>query len=425
MPVTEWGPVAGLERNVWVATSSPTETFVQAARAPNATGVSPAASKAVGARFSGLPPARVLDTRTGLGLSGPFTSGAARTFALAGRGGVPANAVAVSGTVTVTGQTSAGYLSLGPFAATLSRSSVVNVPVGDARAAGFTVALNGSGPVAAMWTGAGGSKAHVIVDVTGYFVGGASGSTFVPLTPARLLDTRTGNGLSGLMATGVPRSFQVTGRGGVPAGAKAVTGNLVAVAPNSGGYLALAPGVERDPGDLVAERAPRRRPGGVGDAAARRGGPARRRLERHARLEDARDLRRDRLLRRRRLRRDVLRDRRRRASSTAGSRTGWPAPSGRTSSGRSRRPAAARCRSTRSRVTGSLTVVGPTGAGWVIVGPGGSPLGSTSSINVPRGDIRANGFTSRTGSSGVLSMVYVGPKGTTANVILDVTGYFR
>jgi hypothetical protein len=76
-------------------------------------------------------------------------------------------------------------------------------------------------------------------------------------------------------------------------------------------------------------------------------------------------------------------------------------------------------------VTGSLTVVGPTGAGWVIVGPGGSPLGSTSSINVPRGDIRANGFTSRTGGSGVLSMVYVGPKGHAANVILDVTGYFR
>jgi len=87
VPVTEWGPVAGLERNVWVATSSSTETFVQAARAPNATGVSSAASKAVGARFFGLPPARVVDTRTGLGLSGPFTSGVARSFTLAGHGG--------------------------------------------------------------------------------------------------------------------------------------------------------------------------------------------------------------------------------------------------------------------------------------------------------------------------------------------------
>ena len=424
VPVTEWGPVAGLERNVWVATSSPTETFVQAARAPNATGVSPAASKAVGARFSGLPPARVLDTRTGLGLSGPFTSGAARTFALAGRGGVPANAVAVSGTVTVTGQTSAGYLSLGPFAATLSRSSVVNVPVGDARAAGFTVALNGSGPVAAMWTGAGGSKAHVIVDVTGYFVGGASGSTFVPLTPARLLDTRTGNGLTGLMATGVPRSFQVTGRGGVPAGAKAVTGNLVAVAPNSGGYLALAPGVSATPatsslnvprGDVRAasvtlplDAAGRLgvvwngTPGskshvifdvtgyfvGDGSGATFFGIDA-------SRVLDSRV-----------------------ANGLAGA-FGTNVVRALQATGRGAVPLDA------VAVTGSLTVVGPTGAGWVIVGPGGSPLGSTSSINVPRGDIRANGFTSRTGGSGVLSMAYVGPKGTAANVILDVTGYFR
>ena len=219
VPVTEWGPVAGVQRNVWVATSSATETLVQAARAPNATGVSSAATKAVGARFSGLSPARVVDTRTGLGLSGPFTSGAARTFALAGRGGVPANAVAVSGTVTVTGQTSAGYLSLGPFAATLSRSSVVNVPVGDVRAAGFTVALNGSGPVAAMWTGAGGSKAHVIVDVTGYFVGG-SGRVDVRAAHAGPPPRHAGRQRPrpDSMATGVPRSFQVTGRGGVPAG---------------------------------------------------------------------------------------------------------------------------------------------------------------------------------------------------------------
>jgi len=76
-------------------------------------------------------------------------------------------------------------------------------------------------------------------------------------------------------------------------------------------------------------------------------------------------------------------------------------------------------------VTGGLTVVGPTGAGWLIVGPGGIPLGSTSSINVPKGDIRANGFTSRTGGNGVLGMVFVGPKGSSANVIVDVTGYFR
>jgi hypothetical protein len=330
----------------------------------------------------------------------------------------------VTGTVTVTGQTSAGYLSLGPFAATLARSSVVNVPVGDARAAGFTVALNGSGPVAAMWTGAGGSKAHVIVDVTGYFLAGATGSTFVPLTPARLVDTRTGNGLSLPMANGVPRSFQVTGRGGVPAGAKAVTGNLVAVAPNSNGYLALAPGVAATPatsslnvprGDVRAASVTlpldasgrlgvvwNGTPGsksnvifdvtgffvGDGSGATFFGIDA-------SRVLDSRI-----------------------ANGLAGA-FGTNVVRALQATGRGAVPLDA------VAVTGSLTVVAPTGAGWVIVGPGGSPLGSTSSINVPRGDIRANGFTSRTGGSGVLSMVYVGPKGSSANVILDVTGYFR
>ena len=44
------------------------------------------------------------------------------------------------------------------------------------------------------------------------------GSDLVPLTPARLLDTRSGNGLSGVFHSRVPRLFQVTGRGGVPGG---------------------------------------------------------------------------------------------------------------------------------------------------------------------------------------------------------------
>ena len=49
-------------------------------------------------------------------------------------------------------------------------------------------------------------------DVTGYFVPGASGATYVPLTPARLLDSRVGNGLSGKFTANTPRSFQVSGR---------------------------------------------------------------------------------------------------------------------------------------------------------------------------------------------------------------------
>ena len=69
---------------------------------------------ASGATYMALDPTRILDTRNGTGLSGPFSSHAARTFLVAGHGGVPADAVAVTGNLTVTGQTSPGYLFIGP-----------------------------------------------------------------------------------------------------------------------------------------------------------------------------------------------------------------------------------------------------------------------------------------------------------------------
>ncbi len=54
-----------------------------------------------------LAPARILDTRSGTGLVGKFVSTVPRSFAVAGAGGVPSNAVAVTGNLTVTGQTPA------------------------------------------------------------------------------------------------------------------------------------------------------------------------------------------------------------------------------------------------------------------------------------------------------------------------------
>ena len=52
-------------------------------------------------------------------------------------------------------------------------------------------------------------------------------------------------------------------------------------------------------------------------------------------------------------------------------------------------------------------------------------LGATSTINLPKGDIRANGLTVRTGTGGGLGAVSNGPRGASANVIFDATGYFR
>ena len=98
-----------------------------------------------GATFVPLAPARLLDTRVGNGLAGKFSPSAPRTFQVGGRGGVPANATAVTGNLTVTGQSAAGYAFLGPNADPNPTSSTLNFPVGDSRANGVTVALGGGG----------------------------------------------------------------------------------------------------------------------------------------------------------------------------------------------------------------------------------------------------------------------------------------
>src|SRR3990170_867023 len=173
-------------------------------------------------------------------LRGAFSAGVARTFQVTGRGGVPANAIAVSGNLTVTGQTAAGYVYLGPLPTPSPSSSTLNFPLGDDRANAVTVALSPTGSLSATYAAAAGST-QLVFDVTGYFVPDGSGATYVALSPARLLDTRVGNGLSGAFSAGVARTFQVTGRGGVPANAIAVSGNLTVTGQTAAGYVYLGP----------------------------------------------------------------------------------------------------------------------------------------------------------------------------------------
>ena len=71
------------------------------------------------------------------------------------------------------------------------------------------------------------------------------GGTFNPLTPARILDTRTGNGGFPIrkVAANTAISLQVTGRGGVPgtAGVGAVVINVAVANPTAAGYLVAYP----------------------------------------------------------------------------------------------------------------------------------------------------------------------------------------
>ena len=123
-----------------------------------------------GATYHALTPARILDSRSGTGLGGAFSSHVARTFGVTGRGKVPAGAVAVTGNLTVTGQRAAGYLYLGPVAMNNPTSSTLNFPLGDNRANGVTVALSAKGTLSATYVASTlGPTTQVIFDVTGYF----------------------------------------------------------------------------------------------------------------------------------------------------------------------------------------------------------------------------------------------------------------
>lgn len=92
-----------------------------------------------------------------------------------------------------------------------------------------------------------GGPINVIADVAGYY--GDAGAGLATATPARILDTRTGNGAPvAKVMPGIPISLQVTGRGGVPAeGVTAVVLNVTVTEPSSGGWLAAWPAGEALP----------------------------------------------------------------------------------------------------------------------------------------------------------------------------------
>ena len=199
----------------------------------------------VGSRFTPLPPARILDSRTGNGApAAKVASGAAIDLQVTGRGGVPAGDVsAVVLNVTVTEPADRGYLTVWPTGENRPVASNLNFAAGQT-VPNLVVVKVGSGGRVSLYNGAAGA-AHVVADVAGWYGAGgaASGSRYHPLAPARLLDTRTGLGAAlEKLAAGATLDLAVTGRGGVPAsGVSAVVLNVTVHDPLSGGYLTAWP----------------------------------------------------------------------------------------------------------------------------------------------------------------------------------------
>jgi hypothetical protein len=207
--------------------------------------------------------------------------------------------VAISGNLTVVGQTAGGYLSVTPTPTSAPATSNLNFPAGDTRANGLTARLNGSGALSIVYNGPAGATTHVILDVTGYYLDDPDGLRFYPIVPTRYLDTRSpawATPIAGALRHATSGSMRVAGQGALPTTVEAITGNL--------------------------------------------------------------------------------------------------------------------------------TVIGPTHPGYVSMTPTPTTSPSTSTVNVPEGDVRANGVTSPAGESVAVSFVYRSRSGETTHLVLDVTGYF-
>jgi len=193
--------------------------------------------------YASLAPARVLDTRSGVGATGPVAAGGTVSLQVTGRGGVPATGVgAVVLNVTVTQAVAAGFVTVYPSGTAQPNASNLNYGPGQTVPNLVVVKVGADGRVALGNTSTG--TVQLIADVAGYYLAGApaSAGAFAPLAPARVLDTRSGVGGSGPVSPGGTMSLQVTGRGGVPAtGVGAVVLNVTVTQPTSAGFVTAFP----------------------------------------------------------------------------------------------------------------------------------------------------------------------------------------
>ena len=204
--------------------------------------------------FTAVSPARVLDTRSGVGASAGRVgaldgSGSALTLQIAGRGGVPSSGVsAVALNVTVVdGRANdfGGFVTVFPCGSRPDASNL-NFISGQTVPNSVISPLSATGTVCLYVYG----TAHLLADVSGFFTSG-----FEPVTSSRLLDTRsTGTRVGALDGSGQAVEVQVTGRAGVPTSASAAALNVTVVdgrANDFGGFVTVFPcGMRPDASNL-------------------------------------------------------------------------------------------------------------------------------------------------------------------------------
>jgi hypothetical protein len=189
-------------------------------------------------------PDRVLDTRPGsqTGYSGAKpTAGQTIVLKVTARGSsmVPDGASAVVLNVTGTDATADGYVTVWPCGSPQPTASNLNLRPG-VTSPNLVISKIGDSGTVCLFTQSG---THLVADVNGYM---PAGSTYAPLVPERLLETRP-NGQTGYVgpkpAAGAVIQLQITGAGvsKVPANAIAAVLNITGTGADGDGYVTVWP----------------------------------------------------------------------------------------------------------------------------------------------------------------------------------------
>ncbi|MEV4480224.1 hypothetical protein [Micromonospora coxensis] len=229
-----------------------------ASAAPSTPSPAPAAATSDSAKGTYYPvsPARLMDTRTGLGgRTGKLGPDSSIRLQVTGRGGVPADGVgAVVLNVTVTGPTASSFLTVFPAGRSRPTASSVNFPQGWLGSNNVTSMLGSAGDVT-IYNRAG--HTHVVVDVLGFYAGADTGpgglgpgGQFRPLAPVRLHDSRTDH--RGALPAGAALNGWVDfdnefGMGDYNRHVRALVLNITAVGPQRDGFLTAWTGGEAVP----------------------------------------------------------------------------------------------------------------------------------------------------------------------------------
>jgi GH25 family lysozyme M1 (1,4-beta-N-acetylmuramidase) len=183
-------------------------------------------------RYVPVAPVRFVDTRLALGaakgaVSGPVTVRVPDA--------VPADATSVVLNASVVDPAAAGYLRAAA-AGTTPLATALNYSAGQSSTGLVVTSMDATRQTTVTLYGGSG---QVVLDVVGYYTSAAgAGGHYVPLTPTRIADSRTGIGIgtgpqSGDVTVPLPESL--------PADAPGVVLNVSVVEPDRPGYLRVAP----------------------------------------------------------------------------------------------------------------------------------------------------------------------------------------